>query len=303
MQTTDDTRALKIALGAYVLVLAAKLAAYLATDVMAMLAETLHTLSDLFVTGFLLVAAYYSRRAADQTHMFGYGRAQNIAALTAATLFISFTSYKLYEQAVPRLFSGAAGEYQNLNLALAVIGLSMLIAAIPLINLYRQHSRGASAKAQFMGLINDEFGLLAALLGTLFILWGQPLADPVAALLVATLIAYNGIKLFKENFSILLGRSPEQAVLDKIEKLALSVPGVIGVHELRAEFIGPETVHIGLHIEVDGRLTVERANRMAEEVRTRVHEGMQPGYCYIHVDAAEAPSDSQDQGALAPTRA
>ena len=67
-----------------------KLAGYFITGVMALMAEALHTLSDIFVSGFLLVAAYYSRKAADQVHMFGYGRAQNVAALTAAILFISF---------------------------------------------------------------------------------------------------------------------------------------------------------------------------------------------------------------------
>ena len=55
-----------------------KLAAYYVTGVMALFAEALHTLSDIFISGFLLLAALYSRRAADERHMFGYGRAQNI---------------------------------------------------------------------------------------------------------------------------------------------------------------------------------------------------------------------------------
>jgi divalent metal cation (Fe/Co/Zn/Cd) transporter len=58
------------------------------------MAETLHTLSDIFCLR-LPRRRHYSRKAADRVHMFGYGRAQNVAALTAAILFISFTSYKL----------------------------------------------------------------------------------------------------------------------------------------------------------------------------------------------------------------
>ena len=42
-----------------------------------------------------------------------------------------------------------------------------------------------------IGLVNDELGLLAALLGTLFIVWGKPIADPLAALFVATIIAVS----------------------------------------------------------------------------------------------------------------
>lgn len=175
---------------------------------MALLAEALHTLSDIFVSGFLLVAAIWSRKEADEVHMFGYGRAQNVAALVAATLFISFTSFKLYEEAIPRLFRPEEATYQNLPLALGVIIASMFLTAAPLVRLLTQKKRGAAAKAQLLELVNGELGLLAALIGTLFILWGQPLADPIASIIVTTIIAINGIRLFQENLCFLLGRSP-----------------------------------------------------------------------------------------------
>jgi cation diffusion facilitator family transporter len=286
MNVSTDTRSLKIALGAYVIVLGLKLIVYFMSGVMTLLAEALHTLSDIFVSGFLLAAAYYSRRSADQEHMFGYGRAQNIAALVAATLFISFTSYKLYEEAIPRLFNSGENIYQNLGLAIGVIIVSMLIAAVPLIQLYRQKTRGAAARAQFLESINDELGLVAALIGTLFILWNKPIADPIASMVVATIIAYNGFKLFRENWSLLLGRSPGTAYLERIKATALSVPGVLGVHDLRAEYIGPDVVHAGMHIEVQPGIAIEDADRISEEVQRRVHTDTDAGYCFIHVDPA-----------------
>lgn len=286
MKESSDIRTLKIALGTYFLVFALKLVVYFMSGVMALLAEALHTLSDIFVTGFLLFAAYYSRRSADQEHMFGYGRAQNIAALVAATLFISFTSYKLYEESIPRLFTSHEAEYQNLWLAIGVIVLSMVIAAVPLIQLYLQKTRGAAAKAQFLESINDELGLVAALIGTLFILWDMSIADPIASIVVATIIAYNGFKLFRENWSLLLGRSPGPNYLNKMQSIALSTPGVLGVHDLRAEYIGPDTVHAGMHIEVARGTPVEEADRISEEVNKRIHTDMEAGFCVIHVDPA-----------------
>jgi len=128
--------------------------------------------------------------------------------------------------------------YQNLWLAVGVILLSMVIAVVPLIKLYQQKERGPAAKAQLAESFNDELGLLAALVGTLFIMWGKPIADPIASILVATIIAYNGVKLFLENFSFLLGRSPEPEYLAKIKNMALSVPGVLGVHDIRASTLG-----------------------------------------------------------------
>ncbi len=290
MQGTGDVRSLELTLAMYAVVFAAKLGVYLVSGVMVLLAEALHTLSDILISAFLLVATLWSRKEADEVHMFGYGRAQNVAALVAATLFISFTSVTLYAEAVPRLFRPEAASYENLPLALGVLVGSMLLGAAPLVTLLRQKARGAAAKAQLMELVNDELGLLAALVGTLFVLWGRPLADPIAAIAVATIIAANAVGLFRDNASMLLGRSPGREYLDRVAAIARSVPGVLGVHELRAEYIGPDTVHAGMHVVVRRGLPVEEAERIAMEVQTRVEEATGCRHCLVHVDPEKAPT-------------
>jgi len=200
----SDVRSLKLVVGTYILVFAMKLAVYIMTGVMAIFAEALHTLSDIFVSSFLLVAIIWSRKEADEVHMFGYGRAQNVAA----TIFISFTRFELYREAIPRLFAPEEGSYRNLPLAMGILIVSMIIAAI----------------------------------------------------IVATIIAFNAVGLFRENMSFLLGRSPGQEYLKRIENITRSVEGVLGVHDLRAE-----------------------------KVREKVHQEVKGGYCVIHVDPAEIP--------------
>ena len=288
METSQDVRSLGLTLAVYALILAAKLAAYYASGVMALLAEALHTLSDIFISGFLLIAALYSRKQADATHMFGYGRAQNVAALVAAVLFISFTSFELYREAIPRLAQPEEPSYENLPLALGVILGSMAAAALPLVKLLMQRTRGAAAKAQLLELFNDQLGLLAALAAVLAIQWGYPVADPIASIAVATLIAVNAIVLFRENASFLLGRSPGAEFLGRVESIARSVPGVVAVRDLRAEYVGPEAVHAGLRVEVAPSLSVAEAARIAREIESRVHEGTQGGYCFIQVEPARA---------------
>ncbi len=282
----SDMRALKLVVGIYALIFAMKLVVYVMTGVMAIFAEALHTLSDIFVSGFLLVALIFSRKEADEVHMFGYGRAQNVAALVAATLFISFTSFELYREAIPRLFKPEDAAYQDLYLAIGVVVVSMFIAGIPLIKMLKQKKRGAAARAQLTELFNDELGLIAALIGTLFIVRSEYIADPIASVVVATMIAYNAIGLFRENMCFLIGRSPGHDFLKKVESLAHSVEGVLGVHDLRAEYIGPDTVHVGMHIVVKRGLPIEEADSIAEKVREKVHQTVKGGYCVIHVDAA-----------------
>ncbi len=297
MKPSDDFRSLRMTMIVYVAILAIKLAAYFMSGVLALLAEALHTLSDVFISGFLLIAVHYSRKSADQVHMFGYGRAQNVAALVAATLFISFTSLELYREAIPHLFEPVRKSYQNLPIALGVLILSMLVAGAPLISLFRQKMRGAAAHAQFMELLNDELGLLAALLGTTAVALGYAIADPIAAIVVATIIAANAVGLFRENLSLLIGRSPELEFQECIKKMALETPGVVGLHELRAEYVGSESVHLDMHIEVKRGLPVEEGDRIAEAVMEKLKNELGVHYCAIHTDAQEIAKPPEDTAA------
>ncbi len=296
-----ETQGLKIALAVYVAVFVLKLSVWFASGVMAVFAEALHTLSDLFISSFLLGAAIWSRKSADEIHQFGHGRAQNAAALAAAVLFISFTSYKLYEEAIPHLFEPVTASYQNLGLVLAVLLVSVVLAAVPLILLRRMKGRGAAARAQARELVNDELGLIAAIVATIGIAEGEPLLDPIAAIVVATIIAYGAVGLLRENVSILLGASPTPEALAKIRTVAKSVPGVQGVHDLRAEYIGPRALHADFHIEVAADRTVRDANEIVKEVHARVRRDADCEYCYVHVDPAPDPATSEKSPRIPPS--
>ena len=275
-----EIRSLYMTVGLYAVIVLIKLIAYFSTHVMALLAESFHTLSDLFISGFLLVALMWSRKGADKDHMFGHGRAQNVAALLAATLFLSFTSYKLYEEAIPRLFQPASFAHENLPIGVLV--LSMGIAAFPLVSLIRQKNLGAAAKAQMIELINDELGVLSALVGTIFIALGYPLADPIATIIVATLIAINAIGIFRENLGLVLGKSPGPEYIEKVRQIAESTPGVLGVVGPWAEYIGPDSIHADIQIKVDSGITIDAANAIARVVRQHVESELGCLYCSVH---------------------
>lgn len=287
-QNHMEARALKLTVSLYAVMFALKLGVYFATGVLALLAEALHSLSDVLVVGFLLVALEWSRQEPDDDHMFGHERGQSVAALVAAVLFVSFTSLKLYEESLPRLFGH--GDHhappQRIELAIGVILVSMLIAAWPLVTLVRGRVTGAAAKAQLMELINDELALVAALVGTLFTHAGYPLADPIATAIVATIIAANGVGLFRENFDLVVGRSPGPAFLADARRAAERVEGVIDAHDIRAERFGPGMTRVELHITVQRGLPIEQAHEIADRVRTLVLAVDTCRQCHIHVDAA-----------------
>lgn len=282
----QELRALRLAVALYLVMFAVKFAAYLITGVMALFAEALHTVGDLFVSGFLLIAVIWSRKRPDETHMFGYGRAQAAAALVAATLFVSFTAIRLYEEAIPRLLSSEETSFDNVGLAFGVLVFSSALAAIPLVALLRNPARGPAAKAQTWELVNDQLGLLAALLGTSLAIAGFEQADPLAAIVIATIISWKAISLFRENLSLLIGEAPGPEMIGLIRRTALETPGVVGLHDLRAEYLGPDVVHLGMHLEVEPGTRVEDADMISAAAERAIHERVPGAYCVIHVDAA-----------------
>jgi len=282
-----ETRGIKIALIGYLILVVLQLATYFLTNILVLLAQALEMLSDVLISTFLLLSAFWSRKPADEFHMFGHGRAQNVAALVSATILISFMSLETFREAIPKFYQAPeTSEFQNPNLALIVILVGMFMVAVPTIDILRVKVRGASVKAQLVALLKDEFSYVAALIAVVLVAQGYLWADPLASTIVATVIAFSGVYLFKDNVHYLLGRAPSRGFMEKVELTAKSVEGVLGVHDLKAEYVGPNVVHTGFHVEVAKGTSIEEADRIAEEVRERVGRETGCQHCVIHVDPA-----------------
>jgi len=282
-----EIRGIKIALAGYLILVVVQLATYYLTNILVLLAQALEMLSDVLISTFLLLSAFWSRKPADEFHMLGHGRAQNVAALVSATILISFMSLETFREAIPKFFQAlGASEFQNTNLALIVILVGMFVVAIPIIDILRVKARGASVKAQLISLLKDEISYVAALIAIVLVAQGYYLADPLASMFVATVIAIGGLYLFKDNVHYLVGRAPSRQFMEKIESTAKSVKGVLGVHDLKAEYVGRTIVHAGFHVEVAKGTPIEEADRIAHEVEKRVSRETGCQHCVIHVDPA-----------------
>ena len=279
------TRGIKIALIAYTALVVLQLATYSLTNILVLLAQAFEMISDVVVSAFLLLSVYWSRKPADEFHMFGHGRGQNVAALVSATILIFFMSLETFREAIPKFFEASGTtEAQNTNLALIAISVGMLVIAIPSIDILRAKAKSASLKAQLIALLKDEVSYIAGLVAVLLVAQGYYLADALASAFVAAVIAFSGLYLFKDNVHYLVGRAPSREFMDKVESTAKSVKGVLGVHDLKAEYVGPNIVHTGFHIDVARGTPIEEADRIAEEVNKKVSKETGCQHCVIHVD-------------------
>jgi divalent metal cation (Fe/Co/Zn/Cd) transporter len=108
----------------------------------------------------------------------------------------------------------------------------------------------------------------------------------MASLFVAFVIAFGGVYLLRDNVHYFVGRTPIQQFFEKVASTAKSVKGVIGIHDLKAEYVGPNAIQASLHIEVEKETSVVEADRIAHEVEERVGKEVNCQYCVVHVDPA-----------------
>ena len=282
---SKSTRGMWIALGSYAALFAGKLTVFFITHLGVMFAESMHSMADMLIAAFLLIAAYISARPADEEYRFGYGRAQNIAALVAATIFISFTSFETLREAIPKLFTPPENSPQGFGLAIGMILLSMVLSSLPVMTILRDKQRGAASSAQLVDGINDEIALVAALIGIVLVARGFPLADPIASIIVALVIAFNAVMLWRENAAVLMGASPGPEFYARVNDIALATPGVFEVHNVIAEQVG-EQIHLGLHIEVARGISIEEADAIADSVHDRICDAFDDIWVVVHPDPA-----------------
>ncbi len=248
-----------------------KLWAFFATGFLVLLGEALNSLVDGIVTGSLLLAERVGHKGGDDEHPFGHRRARHVISLMVAVTFVTVTSLQLLREAIPRLFEPVPpGEP---GLAYAVLWASFVVNFAPLLAFYVGRQRGdILIKTARSDTLNDQVTILAALGGVWLAAQGFLWADPAASIVVALLIAANGALLMRENGKFLLGRSPGPEFYDRVERAVLDVRGVEGVHDMIAEYIGPDAVHMDMDIEVAPDLTVREADVIDRRVKARLHE-------------------------------
>ncbi len=283
-QQFKDTRGIKIALAVSVILVVLQLTTYFLTNIIAQLAAAFDSLSDVIISGFLWLSIYLSHKPADERHMFGHGRAQNVAALISASMLIFWLSFGAFQSAIPKFFQSAPSEFQNVELALAVSVIAIIAYAIPFVDILRRKSKSPALKAQTIALLEMEVAFTAVLIGVILTAQGYSLADPLVSVFIASVIAISGVYLLKDNVSYLIGQSPSEEFMRSVKSTALSVRGVLGVHDLKAEFVDPSIVHAGFHIEIARGTPVEEADKIAEETQKKVSKETGCQYCVIHID-------------------
>jgi len=264
----DHSWKLLVNLSTRFLLLGVKLAAFFYTGFLVLLSEALNSLVDIAVTGSLFLGSRASRRAPDEEHPFGHQRLSNIVSLIVAVTFITVTTIQILREAIPRFFHPVPLAHPQL--ALRVLGFSFIVNLIPIALILGGREREVTLKTALYDNINDELTIIASAMGVWAVTQGFYLGDPLAATVVALIIATSSFILIRENADTLLGRAPDEVFYDRVRAMAHTVEGVRGVHNLTGEYVGPKEIHLDLDIELAPETTIEEAERIVAEVIARL---------------------------------
>ena len=250
-----------------------------------LIADAMHTLSDIVSDGFVLLASRKGAEAADADHPYGHGRFETAASLVLG-LVLAGTGVGILIAASARL--------QDIGSAPPVGVAAMWAALITLAakeGLFRYMLATAERLRSPMLVANawharaDALSSLVVAAGIGGALIGFSVADAVAAIIVGAMIVRAGLGFAWAAMRELIDTGLSAEEVAAIGETIAGTGGVLGLHELRTRHMAHQVL-VDAHVQVDPRISVSEGHRVAESARQRVLEAHPEVLdVLVHVDA------------------
>ena len=265
-----------------------------------LIADGIHSLSDLVADFVVLFASHHGAKDADAEHPYGHQRFENAASLIVGMLLLAVGVGMIW---------AAIGKLENPDNIPTVHAVALAVAAVALVAkeiLFRYMLRIATRIKSSMLVANawharsDAASSLVVGIGIAGNLAGYPLLDPVAALIVGLMIVKMGWGFAWEALHELMDRGVDEQELEAIIHTLKATPGVLGVHDVRTRKMG-DMIVVDAHIEVDAAITVESGHDIAVGARRNVMARHRVLSLMTHIDPWSRP-DLDHDGAAATRR-
>ncbi|MCT7353545.1 cation diffusion facilitator family transporter [Streptomyces sp. 15-116A] len=299
MSTRSDRRTrvtVLVALGANVVIAAAKAIGGLAVASPALLSEAAHSVADSMNEVFLLAALRRSRRPPDRRHPFGYGKERFFWSLLAAVgIFIMGGCFSFY-QGVEALRGGGAEDLGGYVAGLVVLGVALLAEGGSLLRaLYqvrRQGGAGDGLRDPALRTVVAEDGTavlgvtLAAAGMLLHMATGQVLWEAAASMAIGALLVYVAYRLGRDARAQLIGEAADPEASERIRALLRAQPEIDSVEALFTMKTGLDTALIAARVDLAPGLDSERVEEVAVRIKRSI-AGVVPEAEQIFLDVTD----------------
>lgn len=241
----------------------------------AMVADAVHSLSDFISDVIVLVFVKIAGKPKDKGHDYGHGKFETLATVIIGILLM-FAGLGLMINGIEAVLRSYHGEALERPTMLALVVAIVSIASKEWLFRYTD-STGKKLNSQAV-IANawhhrsdaiSSIGTLIGISGAMFLGEKWRILDPIAAIIVSTLVIKSGYDIVKPCIGELLDASLPDDKEKEIEDLVLAVPGIEYIHNLRTRQIG-NAIAVDLHAKMDGGITLSEAHEKATAAENEI---------------------------------
>ncbi len=253
-----------------------------------LIADGIHSLSDLVSDFVVLLASHHSQKDADEDHPYGHQRFETAASLVLGALLM-IVGIGMVWAAFRKLENPATVEQVH------IVALWVSAAALVSKELLFRYMLGVAKRVKSSMLVanawharSDAASSLVVGIGIVGNLAGYPILDPIAALIVGFMVAKMGWSFGWSAMHDLMDRAVDEKEVAAIRATLMETPGVQDVHDVRTRKMG-DMIVVDAHLEVDATVSVEAGHDIAVEARRRVMQRHRVLNLMTHVDPWKRP--------------
>jgi len=259
----------------------------------ALLADGIHSLSDLATDFFVLFAAKHASRGADDSHPYGHARFETVATVALGVTLI-LVAFGIAWHAFDRLLDKNYQTPGQLELIVALISVVAKEAIYHYTMFTARRFKSKMLEANAWHSRSDAISSVVVVVGILGTMAGIEYLDAIAAIGVAYIIAKIGWRLSWHSVQELVDAGLDQEATDKIREIIFSVSGVVNLHYLRTRTMGSDAL-VDVHIQVGENLSVSEGHQISENVRWQLIQEMEDiSDVLVHIDPEDDVESSED---------
>ena len=232
-----------------------------------------------------LLAVHYSLRPADDDHRYGHGKAEALAGLGQAA-FIGVSALLVGAQGVDRLLHPQPLGAPLVGIVVIVVSLLLTAALLA----YQRHvvrlTGSTAIRADSLHYRSDLLLNLSILVALVLASYGWARLDAVFGIAIAFYILWSAASILREAAAVLMDTELSPEIGEDMQRLARTVPGVLGCHDLRTRISGTRWF-VQLHLELPGELSLSRAHALCDEVEAAIKAHYPRAEVLVHADPQE----------------
>ncbi len=256
----------------------------------ALIADGIHSLSDLATDAIVLYASKHAHQEADEDHPYGHGRFETVATVVLGVALIAVAGGIAYDAILRLLHSEllATPGYWALVVAFISVISKEVIYRYTMAVAEKYNSNLLRANAWHSR--SDAISSIIVIIGIVGSMFGFWYLDSIAAIGVALMIAKIGWDLLSASMQELVDKSLEPERVEAIRQAILQVDGVDTLHILRTRRMGGEAL-VDVHIQVNPTLSVSEGHYISESVRSAIIQQIdEVSDVMVHIDPEDDES-------------